>query len=170
MPHRLMLMLALALMRVALCLPVAGLVLFGWASCGEAAWSAPSMVAVQGQLLYIGTDGHSASGAKPRGKKVEYTYVFGQREYQGHSATFCSAHTTVSQIEPLAEMYAQLVPLVGKAVTVWVDPARPDNAVLFKYVPRAAMLMLGVGLLFLLIYTAKLEQYLSRHLRQRFGA
>jgi len=170
MTRRPLLTLALVLLWLALCLPVAAFVLFGWRSCGEGARAAPSMVAVQGQLLYFGTEGRSMAGAKPRAKQVEYSYSVGGRAYRGDAATFCATLTTVSQIEPLAEMYAQLAPLVGKAVTVWVDPAQPGNAVLFRYVPRAALLLLGVGLLLLVVLMAKLGQYLARGLRARFGA
>lgn len=161
--------LALLLLRIAMCLPLAAFVLFGWRSCAEDARSASSMVAVEGQLLHLRTLPTSRNTCTLDGKEVDYAYRFGQREYQGRAAMFCSTITAASQVDPMQEMYAQLEQLPGKTVTVWVDPARPENAVLFRYVPRAAMILLGAGFVFLLAWLIKLDHYLSRRLRQRFG-
>lgn len=165
MTSRSILALALLLQRAALCLPVAAFVLFGWHSCGDAASSGSSMVQVEGRLLGMRTLPAARNNFNTRGREVDYVYRFGNREYLGHAAMFCSAITTASQVDPMQEMYAQLEPLIGKAVAVWVDPARPENAVLFRYVPRAAMILLGAGLVVLLALMFKLNQYLSRRLR-----
>jgi hypothetical protein len=168
MTNRLMLILARLLIRTGLCLPLVAFALFGWQSCADAALSAPSMVAVDGRLLHLRTLPTSRNTFTLHGKEVDYVYRFGQREYQGHAAMFCSTITTASQIDPMQEMYAELEQLLGKTVTVWVDPVRPENAVLFRYVPRAAIIMLGTGFVFLFVWLIKLDQYLSRRLRQRF--
>jgi hypothetical protein len=169
MMHKLQLGVALLLIKVVLIAPVAGFALMGWRTCADAALSAASMVPVAGQLLEV-TTLRSVNSMKPPGKKVAYTYRFGSREYRGDAGTFCSAVTTASQIDPLHEMYAQLALMAGKSVTVWVDPAQPEHAVLIKHVPRGAIVGLGVGMIFLVACVIKLELYVSRRLRRRFGA
>ena len=117
------------------------------------------MVPVRGRLLEMHTAERLSNDFKPGRKTVAFSYRFGQRHYVGNTATFCAAVTTASQIDPLHDMYAQLASLVGKTVTVWVDPAKPEHAVLFKYVPRGAMLALGGGLFFLVLGLFKLDRW-----------
>lgn len=147
--------------------PVAGFAVMGWRTCADDALASRSMVQVDGQLLDVTKHSNSVSG-KPRGWSVAYTYRFGEREYRGDAGTFCSAVTTASQIDPLHEMYAQLQLSVGKSVAVWVDPTMPEHAVLIKYVPRGAIVVLAGVMLGLLGGMYKLERHLSGRLRRRF--
>lgn len=164
------LLLALLLLKAAVYLPVAGFLLLGWRTCADAVLAGPSMAPVTGRLLYIGRQPRPANQLVERAVKVKYSYRFGARDYTGDAITFCTPLSDASVIDPLPAMHAQLLPLVGKAVTVWVDPARPEHAVLFRYVPRAAMVILGLGLLFVVAFMVKADLYWSRRLRRRFGA
>jgi hypothetical protein len=100
MNSRVTLTLALLLIKLALCLPVAALVLFGWRDCADAALSASSVLPVQGQLLSTHTDKRLSTDFKPGRKRVAFSYRFGERDYVGDTATFCAALTTASQIDP----------------------------------------------------------------------
>jgi len=128
-------------------LPVAGFAFVGWESCGRNAWAGPDMVSVQGVLEEARYEARSVGKRDMLDAKVGYSYRHGGRAYRGDAMVFCPGWSSGSMIDGLTAMFEKL-PRVGSPITVWVDPARPENAVLFKYMPRAAMLILGfVGVL-----------------------
>jgi hypothetical protein len=157
---------ALLAMKAVLYLPITAFALLGWHTCGRDAWAAAAMVPVPGQVLRTAYTGNRPN----RGFHVDYSYCIGGHDRVGHALVLCNAWASGSALDHMQRRQNQVDALVGRPVTVWVEPARPANAVLERYVPRAALVVIGGGLLFLAIVTIDLDRRGSRRLRRRFAA
>jgi len=155
------------LRRVALyCVPLGLFVLLCWQGCGADMWALHRMVPVQGVLDTVDTVSRSASWARVQSNTVlvSYRYVVAGQQYHGENMVCCRVMSNGSMLDPLQDMRDQLRPLRGERLTVWVDPSDPQRAVLFRYVPNSALLLMGFGLVFGYFSLRTLD----RHLRQRW--
>lgn len=169
MTRRVILSAALTLLAIAACLPVAGFLFVGWNTCVDAVLARPAMVPVTARLVDMHSTPRPMRGSTVS-KSAEYSYRFGDRVYTGTAITFCARISRGSMMDPMRELEDQLMPLIGKDVIAWVDPNRPEHAVLVRYVPRAAMLVIGVGLFLVPLLMFRAFSYCALRLRRRFGA
>ena len=169
MTRRLILSAALMLLAIAACVPVAGFLFVSWNTCVDAALARPAMVPVRARLVDMHSTPRPMRGSTVS-KRAEYSYRFGDRVYSGTAITFCGRISRGSMMDPMRELEDQLIPLIGKDVIAWVDPHWPEHAVLVRYVPNAAILVISVGVLMFPALMFKAYCYFARRLRRRLGA
>ncbi|KQZ39728.1 DUF3592 domain-containing protein [Duganella sp. Root1480D1] len=127
-------------------LPLGLYALLCWEICGADMWALPRMVPVQGVLDKAETGGKAATSSRATTTvTVSYRYAVAGQQYRGENMICCGVQS--SGLDPLFEMREQLRPLLGRSLTVWVDPRNPQRAVLFRYIPNSALLLMGFGLL-----------------------
>lgn len=129
-------------------LPLGLYAMLCWELCGADMWALPRMVPVQGVLDKVGSAARPASTSRAASPSVQvsYRYAVAGQQYRGENMICCGVQS--NGMDPLLAMRDQLQPLLGQRVTVWVDPRQPQRAVLFRYVPNSALLLMGAGLLF----------------------
>lgn len=152
-------------LRLALyAVPLGLYALLCWRLCGADVLALPRMVPVPGALDLVDTISTAPSSARARSTTVVvgYRYAVAGREYHGENMTCCRLLSEGSMVDPMYEMRDRLLPWRGRQVTVWVDPTEPGRAVLFRYVPKAALLVMGGGLLFGFVSLLTLDRYLRR--------
>jgi len=95
--------------------------------------------------------------------EVEYLYSYDKKSYVGRNMTFCTSFASRSIVfDKFSEMYDELLPKIGANVMIWVEPTNPENSVLYKYVPRNAILIMCCLLLFGIFGLRKLDRYLTQ--------
>lgn len=152
--------------KALLYLPLAGFAYLSWQSCGRDILASSSMVPIQGVL-------HEANYVvKPVGRKtrtdvkIAYDYDYEDRRYRSDALTLCPGWTSGSAIDELVEKVVALRPQLGSAVTVWVDPARPEKATLYKYIPNIALAMIAFIGVFGIAFGTKLDRHVSTRVRE----
>ncbi len=155
--------LILYLLPLSLAMPVS------WDVCGKDLWIKNAMIPIDGVLTSA-----LRVGPKVRARvnsvhvDVEYTYTYGEKSYVGRNLTFCPGLSTGSSVDYFYERFQELRPKIGKNITVWIDPANPENSVLFRYVPGMAIVILIGIFMFGLALLRRLDIYLTKLLRKRF--
>jgi len=143
--------------------PLGCMSLFSWNSCGSNILAAGTMTQVEGVLTKVEntrTPPYSKGGAYI---EVEYQYAYGKKNYVGRNMTFCTSFASRSIVfDRFSEMYDELLPKVGANVMIWVEPGNPENSVLYKYVPRNAILIFCFILLFGYFGLRKIDQFLMK--------
>ncbi|NRR32086.1 DUF3592 domain-containing protein [Oxalobacteraceae bacterium] len=152
------------MLKVALYAPLVGFAVFCWQQCGAQVWALSTMQPVIGVLERVEHRNTGTSSRRSSRIEVRYRYTVAGQQYRGQDMTCCWLFSGGTEIDPTYQMMQQLQPSQGGAVTVWVDPARPARSVLFRYVPRGAMLVAGIGLFFGFFGARALERYLRRRL------
>lgn len=131
-------------------LPLGLYAMLCWEGCGADIWALSRMVPVQGVLDNVETTGKPPTTTRSISNTVlvSYRYVVGGQQYHGENMICCRALTNGTMLDPMLRMRDRLLPSLGRQVTVWVDPRDPWRAVLFRHVPKSALLLMGAGLLF----------------------
>jgi len=145
-------------------LPLAWL---GWDECGRNAASASHMVQQPATLIQAYLEPGGMSYRSSPSARVAFRYTTGGEEYISHNITFCSKFSAASVIDPFYDMLVSLKPQVGKNIMVWVQPDRPDNAVIYKYYPRSVMILAVFALLFGVSILAALDRRITRIWRSK---
>lgn len=132
-----------------------------WELCGADMWALHRMVPVQGMLDTVETASKpsTTSHAAHIQVLVSYRYAAAGQQYRGAHMICCGMQS--NGLDPLTKMRDQLLPSLGRPVTVWVDPSDPQRAVLFRYIPNSPLLLMGFGLLFGFAGLRKLDPDLS---------
>lgn len=123
------------------------------------------MVSVNGVLTRIENKKYAPFSKPGSSINAEFAYTYGAKNYVGKNMTFCSSISSGSMIDPFYEMYDELLPKVGASVTIWVDPSNPENSVLYKYIPKSAMLLVFASLFFGFFGLRKLDEFLTGFIR-----
>jgi len=120
-----------------------------WEMCGADIWALHRMVPVPGVLDKLDAVSMESSRVKSNKVLVSYRYVVAGQQYRGGNMVCCGQSNSTT--DPILAMRDQLRPLLGQRLTVWVDPGNPERAVLFRYISKPALMMMGAGLLLLFL-------------------
>ena len=117
-----------------------------WEMCGADIWALHRMVPVPGVLDKLDTTVSSrASRVQSNHVLVSYRYMVAGQQYRGEHMVCCGQSNSTT--DPILDMRDQLRPLLGQRLTVWVDPGNPERAVLFRYISKPAVMLMGACLL-----------------------
>jgi hypothetical protein len=134
----------------------------GWDDCGRDMAAAGRMVQQPATLLQADLEPGDLSYRSTPSARVTFRYNAADREYLGRNMTFCSKFSAASVIDPFYDMLVALKPQVGREITVWVQPDRPENAVIHKYFPRYIMILAAFALFFGVGILAALDRKLMQ--------
>ncbi len=127
-------------------LPLGLFALLCWEMCGANIWALHRMVPVQGVLDRLDTVSSGTSRVLSNKVLVSYRYMVAGQQYRGENMVCCGLSN--ASTDPVLGMRDQLRPSLGQQLTVWVDPGNPQRAVLFRYISKPALLLMGFGMLF----------------------
>jgi hypothetical protein len=124
-----------------------GLTYWGWTilqnARASASWPTADGIVTRSQVTHS-TDAEGGDSYQPQ---VTYTYSANNSTYENNTIKFGeNSYSSRRKADEIAANYP-----IGKSVTVYYDPEKPDRSVLEPGVSAGSYIVIGIGVFFILI-------------------